>query len=307
MSEQKTIEISAPDIESAVAKGIEELGVARDQVMIEVLEEPSRRLLGLGTRQARVRLTVIRAPSTPPPPPTAEAPSDEIIVLPSEKEGGAPTKPEKAAPSERKERPERKERRPRPAKPAAATDDPESEPAFEDEEEAGTSAIPELSDDEFAVEAKAGADIVRDLLKFMGLNATVTLKKAVVEGKEPRHWILDVSGRDLGSLIGRKGETLAALQYLTRMLTSRKLGRRVYLVVDVEGYKTRREAMLRRLAQRMAEQAVQRGRTVAMEPMPPHERRIIHLTLRDHPEVTTESVGEGDKRKVTVIPRHPKP
>jgi spoIIIJ-associated protein len=116
-----------------------------------------------------------------------------------------------------------------------------------------------------------------------------------------------VRGAELSKLIGRRGETLAALQYLTRLITSRRIGRRAYLVVDVDGYKARREAMLRRLAFRMAAQAIQRGRTVSMEPMPPHERRIIHLTLKDNPDVLTESVGEGDNRKVTIVPRRQQP
>jgi spoIIIJ-associated protein len=104
-------------------------------------------------------------------------------------------------------------------------------------------------------------------------------------------------------LIGRRGETLAALQYITRLIASRELQRRANIVIDVEGYKTRREEMLRRLATRMAEQAVQLGRTVALEPMPPYERRIVHLALRDNPQVRTESTGEGEHRKVTIIPQ----
>lgn len=178
--------------------------------------------------------------------------------------------------------------------------------SFEDEEEDMAGGQVVVSADELAEEARIGAEVLRDILKHMEIEGSVTAQAARTDGNEPQHWTLEIHGRDLGVLIGRRGETLAALQYITRLVTSRKLGRRANLVVDVEGYKSRREAMLQRLAQRMAEQAVQRGRTVSMEPMPPHERRIIHLTLRDHPDVTTESVGEGDKRKVTVIPRRNK-
>jgi spoIIIJ-associated protein len=94
------------------------------------------------------------------------------------------------------------------------------------------------------------------------------------------------------------------LQYVTRLITSRELQRRANLIVDVGGYKLRRARMLRGLAQRMADQAVERGRTVALEPMPPHERRIIHLTLRERADVSTRSVGEGSGRKVTIIPNN---
>ena len=109
--------------------------------------------------------------------------------------------------------------------------------------------------------------------------------------------------------LGLPGESLAIAaregRYETEGWRVRKDGSRfrANIVIDVEGYKSRREVMLRRLAKRMAEQAIQRGRTVSLEPMPPHERRIIHLTLRDNPNVTTESVGEGDHRKVTIVPR----
>lgn len=115
--------------------------------------------------------------------------------------------------------------------------------------------------------------------------------------------MLDVQGNDLGALIGRKGETLSALQYIARLILAKSLNESVNLIVDVEGYRQRREQQLRRMAQRMAEQALQRQRTLTLEPMPASERRIIHLELRDHPGVRTESVGEGDRRKVTIIPK----
>jgi spoIIIJ-associated protein len=104
-------------------------------------------------------------------------------------------------------------------------------------------------------------------------------------------------------LIGRRGETLAALQYITRLITSRRLQRRANIVVDVAGYKSRRSQQLRKLALRMADQAAQEGRTVTLEPMPPHERRIVHLTLRNRDDVTTRSIGEGEGRKVTIVPK----
>ena len=164
----------------------------------------------------------------------------------------------------------------------------------------------ELSQEELAEDAKVGAETLQELLSYLQVDAKVVAKAARTEDDEPQHWTLEIQGRDLGALIGRRGETLAALQYITRLISSRDLERRAHIVIDVEGYKSRRETMLRRLAKRMADQAVQRGRTVSLEPMPPHERRIIHLALRDNPDVTTESVGEGDRRKVTIVPRRAK-
>lgn len=114
---------------------------------------------------------------------------------------------------------------------------------------------------------------------------------------------LDIQGRDLGMLIGRRGETLRALQYLTRLITSQRLKQWVPVVVDIDGYKSRREETLTTLAQRMAEQAVLKGESMPLEPMPPHERRIVHLALRDHPGVTTQSQGEGEARRVVILPK----
>jgi spoIIIJ-associated protein len=112
-----------------------------------------------------------------------------------------------------------------------------------------------------------------------------------------------VTGPNLSVLIGRRGETLAALQYITRLIASRELQHRANIVVDVGGYKMKRSRTLRDLAIRMADQAVQNKRVITLEPMPPYERRIIHLTLRDRTDVQTKSIGEGSSRKVTIIPK----
>jgi spoIIIJ-associated protein len=114
--------------------------------------------------------------------------------------------------------------------------------------------------------------------------------------------VLDVYGPEAGSLIGRRGETLAALQRIVRLITGNRLTGRANLVVDVEGYKRQREEKLRRLADRMAGRAADSGRTVSLEPMSAYERRIIHIALRDRSDVRTESVGEGYRRRVTIIP-----
>jgi spoIIIJ-associated protein len=142
------------------------------------------------------------------------------------------------------------------------------------------------------------------LLAKMGIRAQVVIRQKVgVEEGELPPVVLDIVGDDLGILIGRRGETLAALQYITRLIVSRKTCRWYPLVVDVEQYKVRRERSLRRLAQQMAERVSFSRQPVALEAMPAYERRIVHLALRDHPAVTTKSVGEGDQRKVTIIPK----
>ena len=120
---------------------------------------------------------------------------------------------------------------------------------------------------------------------------------------EGNPWLLDITGPNLNALIGRRGETLNALQYITRLISSRELQHRANIVVDAAGYKAKRSRMLHDLALRMADQATRTKRTVALEPMPPYERRIVHMALRSRADVQTKSVGEGNSRKVTIVPR----
>jgi spoIIIJ-associated protein len=148
--------------------------------------------------------------------------------------------------------------------------------------------------------------ILEALLARMGIEASVTsqTKPAVEAGGETSEIItLDVSGDDLGILIGRRGQTLSSLQYIVRLIAAHQAKARVPIVIDVEGYKQRRYEALRALARRMAEQVKVRRRPFALEPMPAYERRIIHLTLADDPDVATESVGEGEARKVVIKPK----
>ena len=165
--------------------------------------------------------------------------------------------------------------------------------------EAATGSASDLADDE---EAQRARDVLLDLLERMEITAQVEASRGEPDG-DLIPIILDVQGDDLGLLIGRKGETLAALQYIARLIVAKQVGHSIDLVVDVQGHKKRREEQLRRMALRMAEQAVQRQRVMTLEPMAANERRIVHLALRDHPDVTTESVGEGAQRKVTIVPR----
>lgn len=262
MNETRSVETSAADIEAAIDLGLQQLGVSRESVIVEILEEPSRGLLGIGARQARVRLTT----AAPPRPKPA---------------------PEPAPPKET-----------RPARP------PVDEADYEEiDSQTILAALKPATESELDDDARVGLATLEELLAKMQISAQVTVYRAQTTEGEEAPWVLQIRGRDLGVLIGRRGETLAALQYITRLIASRELQRRINIVLDVEGYKSRREEMLRRLAKRMADQAIQTGRTVVLEPMPPYERRIVHLALRDDPQVSTESIGEGDHRKVTIIPR----
>ncbi|MCX6010745.1 MAG: protein jag [Chloroflexi bacterium] len=149
-------------------------------------------------------------------------------------------------------------------------------------------------------------EVLETLLARMGVTASVACQsKPPVGGGEGAGAIitLDVTGDDLGILIGRRGQTLSSLQYVVRLILAHQTQARVPIVIDVEGYKQRRYEALQALAQRMAEQVKARGRPFTLEPMLAYERRIIHLALADDPDVTTESVGEGETRKVVIMPR----
>lgn len=166
--------------------------------------------------------------------------------------------------------------------------------------EAGPKAV---SEEDYGEDAIVGKQVLEELLEKMQVNGRISvhLTDDDDEGEDP-HWILNVTGEGINRLIGRRGETLSSLQYIVRLICSRRLERRANVIVDAAGYKAGRSNRLRGLANRMAKQAVQQGRTITLEPMHPNERRIIHLTLRGRQDVTTRSIGEGRTRKVTIVP-----
>jgi spoIIIJ-associated protein len=261
------IESSGNDVEAAITAGLEALDVERDAVRIEVLDEGSRGLLGIGARPARVRLTVETAPAL------QEKPSPAPISEPAT------------------------EHPPSPAAQAKTT-----VPEAVSVEEA--SVTPDKETDELQNMAPIARQTLEELLGKMEMRAHVEdYVKAPQEKDDYPKLVLNVQGKDLGILIGRRGETLNALQYLTRLIVGREVQRRVNVVVDVEGYRTRRERSLQQLAKRMAERAVATGRRQVLEPMSPAERRIVHVALRHHPDVITESIGQGESRKVTICLR----
>jgi len=149
--------------------------------------------------------------------------------------------------------------------------------------------------------------VLETLLSAMGFPASVEpcdKPFAVTREQEASNSIaFNIRGDDLGILIGRRGQTLAYLQYIVRLIVAHKIKAWVPIIIDVEGYKQRRYQALQALAYRMAERVKLKKVPFTLEPMPAYERRIIHLTLADHPDVTTHSIGEGEKRKVVISPR----
>ena len=161
-----------------------------------------------------------------------------------------------------------------------------------------------LSEDEKQA-LKVSKTVVVELLERMRVKAVVEpCYIAPEDDKDERIILIDIQGNDLSILIGRRSETLNALQYISSLIVSKELGRWVPMMIDVQGYRKRRDRQLRQLGRKMAEQAIQTGRRQVLEPMPANERRVIHLELRNHPEVITESMGEEPYRKVTISPKN---
>jgi spoIIIJ-associated protein len=243
------LEIIAPSVEEAIQQGLADLNLTEDKVEIEVLDEGSKGILGIGSRQARVRLVIKES-----------------------------------------------------KKPEIETDDSHSvqTESSEDEKEEGAEIQADEADDQILQIAK---ETVLELLEKMKVHAEVTATYGETEDDRDRPPVyVNIYGDDLSILIGRKAETLDALQYIAKLIIGKELERSVHLIVDVEGYRKRRETQIRQLASRVAEQVRETGRAQTLEPMPPHERRFVHIELRNNPNVYTASIGEGDRRKVVIHP-----
>ena len=140
---------------------------------------------------------------------------------------------------------------------------------------------------------------VDNLIREMKVSASSSIRSQDEDEEDTIQ--IDLEGEDSGLLIGRRGETLRALQFIVNLVVSRRATGRVLL--DVEGYRDRRYASLRSLATRVAERVASSGRSITLEPMAPNERRVVHMALANHPSVVTESAGMGDDRKVTILPK----
>jgi spoIIIJ-associated protein len=155
--------------------------------------------------------------------------------------------------------------------------------------------------------AEVAREIVEHLLQLLGVTATIESQvlPVVAEEKEAAPAVaLNIKGDDLGILIGRRGQTLAALQYIVRLLVGQQVKSWVPIVIDVEGYKQRRYQALESFARQMAERVKTKGAPFTLEPMPAYERRIVHMALANHPDVITESIGQGETRKVVIQPKN---
>jgi spoIIIJ-associated protein len=299
----ESIEVSGKSVDEAVTQALSRLGKRRDEVEIAVLQSPSRGAFGLGSKDARVRVSVRSAsPSAVITPEMADA-----ILGPDD------TFPEEEIYAEDEEEDEFDE-------------DEEGEFEDEDEFEEGEIAeepapfistssfvIPEMTADlglgdvsvaegemqEVEVptreDVEITVDVLQHILRYMNIHATVQ-----VRSNNPLTLNIQGIHENLGLLIGRRGETLAALQLLVSLIVGHRTRHRMRIVVDAENYRERREENLRSLALRVAQQVRNYRRSIALEAMPPHERRIVHIALSDSKDISTESIGEGDARRVVI-------
>ncbi len=304
----KSVEISARTIDEAISEGLEKLGVSISDVTVDILEEGSKGLFGLfGSRPAKVRLTLNEeddedsgvkaifaepteaakaAPAKaqrPAQEKKAKKPQEELKPAAEKQEAKAEAPAEQNKEQKKEDKPQKPARKPRPAK-----EKNEEQPA-----EAVEIFLAEQVDRGTA--AGRAQEFLQQVTELMGVHVAVHVKT-----DEEGNVRVNMQGDTLGILIGRRGETLDALQYLTSLQVNKGQSEYTRVTLDTENYRARREEALIRLANRMANRAQKTGRKVSMEPMNPYERRILHSALQNNPAVETHSEGEEPNRHVVI-------
>ncbi len=259
------------DVDEAVKLALEDLKVSIDEVDVTVLEEPSRGFFGIGSKLALVRVEKKKKEEPKPEPP---APAYETPVAEPVKE----TVKEEVRPKQNKEKKNRQK-----ATKENKTKKPELSVLREDPEE-------ELT----VLEDHKAITFLREVIKEMGLDCEVSGKM----GKETIY--LNIQGKDSGTIIGKRGQTLDSIQYLVSLVVNKDQNKYTRVVVDAENYRAKRERTLEALAYRLASKVSRSKRPVKLEPMNPYERKVIHATLQNHPHVTTRSEGEDPYRRVII-------
>jgi spoIIIJ-associated protein len=302
----KQYEFSARTEDEAVELGLQELGVSIADVDVQVVEEGSKGLFGLfGSRPVKVRLTLKDAEEDP----LADLLEDKPAKKPEQKAEKKPEKkPEKKAEPKAEKKPEPKaepkaEKKPAPEKKKAEKKpEPAEKPAEAkaEKQEVRPMEKPEVTmipAEELEADSPAGIAhaFLMELTRLMGVDVAIEMGTDA-EGNVYGY----INGDTLGILIGRRGETLDAVQYLTSLKVNRGKEGYTRVTLDTENYRAKREDTLIRLANRMANRALRTGRKVSLEPMNPYERRIIHYALQQTEGVTTHSEGEEPNRHVVI-------
>jgi spoIIIJ-associated protein len=314
----ESIEASGKSVEEAIARALASLGKRPDEVEIAVLQDASRGTFGLGSKEARVRVTV-RPTSMPSSqgtrsvvitPEMADAllgPDGIEVPLPEDEEDEDYIEGEEELDED---------------------EELEDDEELDEDEELEEESLPFISSSEFAnqpVQANTNTetiavsehelqdvenpsredveitvDVLQHILQHMNIHAAVQ-----VRSNSPLTVNIHGMNENLGLLIGRRGETLAALQLLVNLIVSHRTKHRLRIIVDAENYRQRREENLRSLALRVAQQVRNYRRSIALEAMPPYERRIVHIALSESKDISTESIGEGEERRVVISLKRP--
>ncbi len=276
-----SVETSGRTVDDAVLQALTRLGKLREDVEIQILQEPVKGSRGIGSRDARVRVWVKHS-----------------VTHPDEAESAASN----ALPGNGVDNRQRSHRTPSIFSEASRTapksyvpgpqEDKEEE--FEEEQPVRATEDSRPASDTYT---RLAADTLREIVKQMGIPCTIE-----ITGRNPLR--LNIRLKDTADtqseLIGRGGETLSAMQLLVNLIVNKQNDEHHRILIDIENYRKRRDENLRSLAQRVASQVQKNMRSVMLEPMTPYDRRIIHLTLQDSPYVQTQSTGEGEQRRVVV-------
>ena len=250
------------DVDTAVDLALAELKCSRDEVEVTVLEQPSRGFFGIGSKLALVRVEK-KAPVV------EEEPAPAVV---EEKAPASAPQKQKPQKSETKVEKKKSKKEVQPKKSSI-------------EEEVGN-----LS----PVENHIALDFLKEVTEQMGLVVDVTAKA------NEDSVLLNIQGKDSGTIIGKRGQTLDAIQYLTSLVVNKDQNNYIKVVVDAENYRSKREKTLEKLATRLADKVVKTKRSVRLEPMNPYERKVIHATLQNNPRVTTRSEGQDPYRRVII-------
>jgi len=299
----RSVESSAKTMEEAISLGLEKLEASIADVTIDILDEGSKGFLGiLGSKPVVVRLTLREEPEEDESV-LSSVNLQSVVKTPEKKpsrrrakaepKAEQPAKPVEAAPAPEAPKPEKRAAK-APEKRTAEAPKPEKAEAPKAEPSKAETPVETVPCDPETPEGKAQSFLL-DVTRLMGVNVTVNARR-----DEEGNVRVDMFGDTLGVLIGRRGETLDALQYLTSLYVNRGQEGYTRVTLDTENYRAKREEALRRLANRMANRAVKTGRKVVMEPMNPYERRILHSALQQNEAVTTHSEGEEPNRHVVI-------
>ncbi|MBV9614020.1 MAG: protein jag [Ktedonobacteraceae bacterium] len=301
----ESIEVSGKSVDDAVQQALIHLGKHREEVDIAVLQEPSRGTFGLGSKDARVRVTVrLGSKNAVITPELADAilgPDGPDVALPEDEVYGDEEEYLEDVEEELEEGEELEEEE---LEEGEELDDEEPVPFLIPE--ASLTVVEETNGSDFRSElqdvevpsredVEITVDVLQHILRYMNIHATVQVRST-----NPLTLNIHGINENLGLLIGRRGETLAALQLLVNLVVSHRTRHRMRIIVDAENYREHREENLRSLALRVAQQVRNYRRSIALEAMPPHERRIVHIALSDSKDISTESIGEGDERRVVI-------